>query len=189
MGRALVASVGRLRRVIVVDPLRQWDHGLGPKMGPSCHMCSTLHGEEGTAELVAFAVKIGMRRSWLQHPGDEYEHFDLFGDRRARAVRAGAVDVTARQIADVWATKRGRLQVVYATRAQVDACKAYALARDWPVTSPSDVLTFQQMAADQADLARRIYAGDRAALRLAVRVGQHQRPRRPTGSGWRASGS
>ena len=117
--------------MIVVDPLRQWDHGLGPRMGPSCHMCSTLHGEVGTEELVAFAMKIGMRRSWLQHPGTEHEHFDLFGARRARAVSAGAVEITARALAaDVWAVKRARLQVVYAVRAQEDARKAYALARD-----------------------------------------------------------
>jgi hypothetical protein len=54
------------------------------------HLVSTLHGAEGTAELVAFARSLGMRESWIQHPGEPKEHFDLMGGRCQAAIDAGA---------------------------------------------------------------------------------------------------
>lgn len=62
----------------------------------SCHMWSDLPGEQGTAELVAFAKRLGMRPSWLQHPGTDREHFDLVPSKRAKAVRLGAREVNRR---------------------------------------------------------------------------------------------
>ena len=56
----------------------------------TAHLVSTLLGAEGTAELVAFAESIGMRRAWIQHEGEPREHFDLMGSRCERAIKAGA---------------------------------------------------------------------------------------------------
>lgn len=64
----------------------------------SCHMGSTLAGEAGTAELVAFAKRIGMKPAWIQHRGRVTEHFDLVANRRERAVKLGAVEVTAAEM-------------------------------------------------------------------------------------------
>jgi hypothetical protein len=57
----------------------------------TAHLVSTLPGAEGTEELVAFALSIGMRRSWIQYEGTHREHFDLMGVKCAEAARAGAV--------------------------------------------------------------------------------------------------
>lgn len=48
-------------------------------------------------ELDAMADRIGMRRSWIQHPGTWKEHYDVTEPRRAAAVAAGAVEITARE--------------------------------------------------------------------------------------------
>jgi hypothetical protein len=69
-------------------------------------MASTLLGEAGTAELRDFARRIGLRDAWLQRRGTPYEHYDLFGDRRQRAVRAGAVELDRRQMVEVFRAKR-----------------------------------------------------------------------------------
>lgn len=64
---------------------RRWRHD------SACHlMADTL------AELHAFAARIGLKRCWFQ--GD---HYDLTEGRRAAAVQAGAVEVTARQLVEV----------------------------------------------------------------------------------------
>jgi hypothetical protein len=92
--------------VIVVDGAIAYGDALNKRMGDSCHMCSDLVGAEGTAELVAFAKRIGMREKWLQRPGTRHEHFDLFGARRGRAVAAGAREVTRSEMVAIWRTKR-----------------------------------------------------------------------------------
>jgi len=75
--------------MIVMDHPQPWGH----RLGPSCHLLSTLAGDAGRAELLAFAALIGLREAWLQKPGDATEHFDLFGSRIERARRAGAVEM------------------------------------------------------------------------------------------------
>ena len=57
-----------------------------------CHM--TASSED---ELVAFAVRIGMKRSWIQKPGTVKVHFDLTPARRVVAIRNGAVPVIRRR--------------------------------------------------------------------------------------------
>lgn len=42
-------------------------------------------------ELVAFALKIGLRREWIQHSGTPRVHFDLTPGRRVVAVKRGAI--------------------------------------------------------------------------------------------------
>jgi hypothetical protein len=69
-----------------MDYVQPWGH----RLGPSCHLISTLPGAEGTRELFAFAESIGLRRAWIQYIGTDKEHFDLFGERITRAKAAGA---------------------------------------------------------------------------------------------------
>jgi hypothetical protein len=49
------------------------------------------------AELRAFAKKIGLKETWIQHPGEPHVHFDVVGRVRQRAIAAGAKPVTWRQ--------------------------------------------------------------------------------------------
>lgn len=92
--------------MIVVDKAFDSGHALHKRLGASCHMCSDISGPEGTAELVAFAKRIGMREEWLQKPGTRHEHFDVFGSRRERAIRAGAREVTRAEIVGIWRAKK-----------------------------------------------------------------------------------
>lgn len=58
-----------------------------------CHLFSDTSDEE----LHAFARKIGLRRSWFQHPGDPLQvrrHYDVTEGKRAQAVAAGAVEIS-----------------------------------------------------------------------------------------------
>lgn len=57
-----------------------------------CHMTA-----DTTEELNAMADRIGLRRSWIQFPATWKEHYDLTATRRRSAVRAGAVEVDARE--------------------------------------------------------------------------------------------
>lgn len=73
----------------------------------SSHCASTLPGAEGTAELLTFGARIGMREAWLQHRGTPREHFDLFDGVIARAVRAGSTEISPRDfVRDVVQAKR-----------------------------------------------------------------------------------
>lgn len=54
---------------------------------------------DSTEELLAMADKIGVARRWIQYPGTNREHFDICVSKRAKAVAAGAVEVTMRELA------------------------------------------------------------------------------------------
>lgn len=58
------------------------------------HMSSDLPGEAGTAELLAFGRRIGLKAVWLQNRGEPKEHFDVFDGAIERARAAGAVEVS-----------------------------------------------------------------------------------------------
>lgn len=59
-----------------------------------CHMAT----DGDTAELLAMADTIGLNRKWLQKAGSVYEHFDVSKGYRAKAVAAGAIEVTQREL-------------------------------------------------------------------------------------------
>jgi Protein of unknown function (DUF4031) len=60
-----------------------------------CHMVSDTSEEE----LHAFAARIGLRREWAQlRPKASAAHYDLTPERRVRAVKLGAVEVTGREL-------------------------------------------------------------------------------------------
>jgi hypothetical protein len=89
--------------MIIFDTPTQWD----VKLGPTGHLMSTLYGYEGSQELDRFAKRIGLKRQWLQNSGDPVkEHYDLMGARIAKAIAAGATEVTRQRLAAVLAEKR-----------------------------------------------------------------------------------
>lgn len=60
-----------------------------------CHMIA-----DSREELLAMADRIGIRRHWLQKTGTPQEHFDICLSKRAKAVAAGAIQITQRQLAE-----------------------------------------------------------------------------------------
>ena len=62
-------------------------------------MCHMIADEDG--ELRAMALKIGVAQRW--HQGD---HFDVSLGCRAKAVAAGAIEVTQRQLGSMVAIRR-----------------------------------------------------------------------------------
>jgi Protein of unknown function (DUF4031) len=68
----------------------------------SCHMFTDSADLE---ELHAFAEQIGMRRSWFQ-PHPVAPHYDLTDNRRAFALRLGALEVGRREASAIWRERR-----------------------------------------------------------------------------------
>lgn len=66
-----------------------------------CHMLA-----DTTEELVAMANRIGIARRWIQRPGSPDEHFDIAQVMRAKAVAAGAVEITEREAVGIRRSKR-----------------------------------------------------------------------------------
>lgn len=83
--------------MIVFDTPRPTGSG---RFRRTAHMASTLPGEEGTQELLEFGRKIGLKPQWLQHKGEDKEHFDLFDGKIAHAKGRGAKELPPR---DFWA--------------------------------------------------------------------------------------
>ena len=71
-----------------------------------CHMMA-----DTLPELLAFALRIGLRREWLQNKRSGV-HFDLTAGRRRQAVAAGAIEI------DCWEDRDEWLRVVAAARLQ-----------------------------------------------------------------------
>lgn len=92
--------------MIITDGPKDY-HG---KFKGCSHMVSDLLGEDGHRELMDFAKRIGMRPEWLQKPGTEHEHFDIFGERRNRALRAGCVEVDRKRMGEVFKAKRAAIK-------------------------------------------------------------------------------
>lgn len=79
---------------VYVDDMYQTPLGKFGRMRMSHMMADT------TEELLAMADTIGVDRRWIQYPGTEEEHFDIAMSKRKRAVEAGAVEVTMREMAE-----------------------------------------------------------------------------------------
>lgn len=67
------------------QPSRRWPYDR------SCHLVA-----DSVEELHEFAGTLQMRRSWFQ-PHDRWPHYDLTANKRAQAVKLGAVEVKARE--------------------------------------------------------------------------------------------
>lgn len=59
-----------------------------------CHMIA-----DTTEELLVMVDTIGVQRKWLQKAGQTHEHFDIAMSKRALAVKAGAIQITVRELA------------------------------------------------------------------------------------------
>lgn len=60
-----------------------------------CHMIADTEDE-----LLAMADRIGVARRWHQYPGTLRSHFDIALCKRAEAVKAGAQQVTQRELGE-----------------------------------------------------------------------------------------
>lgn len=65
-----------------------------------CHMVADSSGE-----LVAMAEAIGLPARYVQHAGTSREHFDVCKQKRAQAVRLGAVEITSRELVAIMRAK------------------------------------------------------------------------------------
>lgn len=89
--------------MIMVDEIQVWPHARHRcfKAG-SAHLTTTFDGD--IEELHAFAVRLGLERSWFQ---DKYvKHYDLSPAKHALALKLGAVLVPAREQAKARITAR-----------------------------------------------------------------------------------
>lgn len=66
-----------------------------------CHMIA-----DSTVELLAMADTIGVQRKWIQYQGTDREHFDIALSKRALAVKAGAREITWRELGAIMARRR-----------------------------------------------------------------------------------
>ena len=67
-----------------------------------CHMVA-----DTTEELLAMADRIGVKRTWLQHPGRHREHFDLCLSKRVLAIQYGAQAISRKELAKLILVKGG----------------------------------------------------------------------------------
>jgi len=58
-----------------------------------CHMIA-----DSTEELLAMADHIGVQSKWVQGFGTSHEHFDISLTKRRLAVKAGAQEITRREL-------------------------------------------------------------------------------------------
>jgi hypothetical protein len=83
--------------MILVDPISEYPRKPGLRWTRWSHLCSDVSDEE----LHAFAARIGLLRSWFQEmpaARSYLSHYDVTPTLRARAVRAGAVEVSSREL-------------------------------------------------------------------------------------------
>lgn len=77
---------------IYVDDMRMpatVGSGPGAVTGRWSHLMSD-EPAGASRELISFAVRLGLRPAWIQHPGTPKEHFDLTDAKRDLALRLGA---------------------------------------------------------------------------------------------------
>lgn len=65
------------------------------------HLCA-----DSTAELLAMAARIGLKKQWLQNAGKWSEHFDVAQSKRRAALAAGAVPVTSKELVRILRAKK-----------------------------------------------------------------------------------
>src|SRR3546814_15495057 len=66
-----------------------------------CHMLA-----DTDEELHAMAAHIGVARRWHQKAGTYHSHYDICLAKRAIAIRAGAIEIDRRGLAQIIRTKR-----------------------------------------------------------------------------------
>lgn len=58
-----------------------------------CHMIA-----DSREELLVMVDRIGVAREWIQKAGTEWEHFDICLSKRAAAVKAGAIELSPKDL-------------------------------------------------------------------------------------------
>lgn len=78
---------------VYVDPLE--DYSALVSRGPSvwCHMMA-----DSEEELFDMARAIGLKREWYQNHNPRFPHFDLTTYMRGRAIKAGALQVSHKEM-------------------------------------------------------------------------------------------
>lgn len=76
---------------VYVDPIVNYG-----RKGSWCHLASDNLDDQ--TELHELAAEIGLRRDWFQ-PSKAHPHYDLRPSKRVAAVRCGAVEVGAVELA------------------------------------------------------------------------------------------
>ena len=85
---------------VYVDELHSYGKGPISLRHGSCHMAADI-----LEELHAMADKIGIQRRWFQND-PRHPHYDLAAKFRDKAVRAGAIEVSGRELLAVWIRHR-----------------------------------------------------------------------------------
>ena len=62
---------------------------VGNIRGKWSHLLADNHDE-----LMEFAILLGLRPSWIQHPHSLLEHFDITKSKRREAIKAGAIAIS-----------------------------------------------------------------------------------------------
>lgn len=93
--------------MIYVDELYAWpgkpQPGAERTFGNGKQSCHLYTDSADLEELHAFAERLGLRRAWFQpKPQVYYCHYDLTPNKRAQAVRLGAVEVRRMEWARRW---------------------------------------------------------------------------------------
>mgnify|MGYP000369978138 CR=1 FL=1 len=70
-----------------------------------CHMVADTHNE-----LIGMVLYIGVHPKWIQCEGTYREHFDLCLSKREKAVKAGAIQISVRELGKFILAKRGGKQ-------------------------------------------------------------------------------
>lgn len=85
--------------MVYVDGLINFGGGLAPRCfryKPSCHMYA-----DDLEELHRAAALLGLKRAWFQD-SPSLQHYDLTPNKRALAVRYGAVEHNRREAVEKW---------------------------------------------------------------------------------------
>lgn len=87
---------------VYVDNMRRRASVKGARPANWSHLFADTPGE-----LAAFAVRLNLRPSWLQHPGTHREHYDVTDTVREHAIQLGAEQISyPRGTADLLARKK-----------------------------------------------------------------------------------
>lgn len=84
--------------MIYVDWLMNYGWKMYGKSVESCHMFSDTNNVD---ELKEFAVKMGLKLSWLQKSRDGLFHFDLVKSKRKIAIESGAEEISKEKFLEV----------------------------------------------------------------------------------------
>ncbi len=66
-----------------------------------CHMIA-----DSKQELLTMVDRIGVKRKWIQKEDTIYEHFDICLAKRKLAVRAGAIEITMKELGHKFRERR-----------------------------------------------------------------------------------